>query len=421
MIRIVTGLSVQVEKIINSLNIRVLSPAFILFLIITPDNSSGQEYNFRILSADEAVNLALKNNPIIKNKELEIKKSEAAAGSAFDFEPTEFTYQYGQMYSAVNDRYIGISQNFGSLLSHINQLRVYRRMLDLSKTEDQIAKKEMAVKVKSAYYFWVYLHKKLEILDEQKDLYADLTRVADLQYKLGETDLLAKKMSSARQADIELKYNTAFDDLVMAENKLKQLIIIKDDLVPADTELNLYMISKPSPDSAYHGDLLLSLYQENLELKQAELVTAQSGFFPEISAGYFNQDIGNFRGLQGWTVGLTFPLWFLPKRAEVSQAKISRDIADNNLKYQKYLIDNDIENLLFELNKYFKQFHYYNTYVINEADELINTTRLQYNKEEIDYFDYIQGISEGLKLKTDFLETINNYNQTAIQLELYVY
>ncbi|HJX72160.1 MAG TPA: TolC family protein, partial [Bacteroidales bacterium] len=139
----------------------------------------------------------------------------------------------------------------------------------------------------------------------------------------------------------------------------------------------------------------------------------------EISAGYFYQDVGEFKGLNGWQIGLAFPLWFLPGNSEIKQAKINRDMALNTFEHQKFIIEKDIENLLFDLNKYFKQIEFFKRYALVQADALIKTARIQFEKEEIEYPEFIQGISAGLNLKLEYFETINKYNQTAIQLEIY--
>lgn len=400
---------------------KMKKPALVMipFLLLFPALVHSQETSFKKLTVDEAVSLALQNHAVVRNSGLEIEKSKAMKNGAFQFQPTQFVYQYGQINSPVNDRYIEINQNFGSLLYHINQFRTADKIFELSKIEHEIISKELTAKVKSAYYFWIYLHNRLEILNEQKELYSDLTRIAVLHYKLGATNLLEKTMAAARQAQVEIEYNTLQDDLIIAQNKLKQLIIIEEDIVPSDFELQLYMISKPSPQAAYEGELLISSYTKNSEVKQAQFGMEKSGFFPEISAGYFYQDIGAYKGLYGWKIGLAFPLWFPPRKSEIKKAKVERDVALNTLEHQKFIIDKEIENLLFDLNKYFKQIEYFKKHALIQAYELIKTAGIQFEKEEIDYFEYIQGISTGLNLKMDYLETINHYNQTAIQLEIY--
>jgi cobalt-zinc-cadmium resistance protein CzcA len=400
---------------------KMKKPVLVLipFLFLFPSLIRSQETSFRKLSVDEAVELALQNNAAVRNAGLEIEKSKALKNEALQIRPTEFVYQYGQINSPVNDRYIEINQHFGSLLHHVSQFRTANKICELSIIENEIISKEITAKVKSAYYFWIYLHNRLEILNDQKNLYSDLTRIAELHYKLGATNLLEKTMAAARQAQVEIEYNTLQDDLIVAQNKLKQLIIIEEEIIPSDFELQLYMISKPSPESDYKGNLLISPFIKNFEISQAKLGMEKSLFFPEIFAGYFYQDIGAFKGLNGWKIGLAFPFWYLPGNAAIKKAKIERDIALNTLENQKFIIDKEIENLLFNLNKYFKQIEFFKRHALVQADELISTAGIQFEKEEIDYFEYIQGISTGLNLKMDYLETINNYNQTAIQLEIY--
>lgn len=400
---------------------KIKKPLMIMIplMVFISSLSISQETTFINLTVDEAVNHALANNQLIKNSELDIEKARATKSGFIQLPPTHFTYRYGQINSPVNDRYMEINQNFGSLLFHINHLKVTNKMLELSQINSEIAKKELTVKVKSAYYFWVYLHKRLDILNEQKNLYSELTRIANLHFKLGATNILEKTVAIARQAQVEIAYITLQDDLIIAQNKLKQLIIIEDEIIPAEEELTLYMISKPSPDSEYKGNLLLSSYSKKYEIKQAQFGAEKSLLFPEIFTGYFYQDIGLDKGLTGWQIGLSFPLWLFPAKSEIKLAKISRDIANNSYENERLITELEIENLLFNLNKYFKQIEYYKNFALVQAVELINTASIQYEKEEIDYFEYIQGISTGLQIKMEYLETINNYNQTAIQLEIY--
>ena len=401
---------------------KIKKPALLLIsLFLLSSLTQAQENDFKSLTLQQAVDMALKNNPEVRNADLGIERSKTLRQEAFDLKPTEFTYQYGQINSPVNDRYMEINQNFGSLLHHAGRLKAARKQLELSETNADITKKEITAHVKSAYMFWLYLHKRIEILNEEKDLYSDLSRIANLHYKLGETDKLEKTMASSAQSRVEISYNMLQDDLTIARNKLKQLIVTEEEIVPSDQEFELYMIDKPLGSAGYKGELKLMHYQKITELEKSKLTAEKYRFFPEISAGYFYQNIGDIQGLNGWQIGLSFPLWFLPQGAKIKQSKIDFEIAENNLEYQKNYIDNEVENLLFELNKYFKQVEYYKDNALIQADELIHTTQLKFEKEEIDYFEYIQGISTGLQLKRDYLETVNNYNQTAIQLELYAY
>lgn len=388
------------------------------FLFITVILKS-QDTGFKVLTIDEAVSLALKNNPTIKNAALVVEKSYASKGSVIDIPSTEFLYQYGQINSPLYDRYIELNQNFGSLLSHINRLKEAKKLSEVSEIDLEIVKKAVTAQVKSAYYYWIYLYERLKILEEESTLSKDLTRFAELSYNIGEINLLEKTRSATRHAQVEMQYNSLLDDIVIASNKLKQLIYIQGDLVPDTTKLELYMIDKPSPQTGYSGGLLLSSFEKKAELENFKLNSARSAFFPEISAGYFNQEIESVKGLNGWQVGLAFPILSFSQGSSVKQARIEKEIALNNIESKKYEIENQVENLLFDLNKYFKQILYYKDHALVQSDLLIRSYSLQYEKEEIDYLEFIKGVSTGLSIELEYLELINSYNQIAIQLELY--
>jgi len=125
--------------------------------------------------------------------------------------------------------------------------------------------------------------------------------------------------------------------------------------------------------------------------------------------------------LQGWHAGLNFPLLAFSESAGIKQAKIEKEIAMNELEYMAYSTDMTIENLVTELTKYFRQLQYYNEYALKQADEIIRNAKLQLDKENIGYQEFVLSISQAIAIRTGYLETLNSYNQTAIQLEFYAY
>ena len=395
--------------------------AMILILVGGVGISKAQDTTgFKKLTVDEAVELALKNNPKVANAALKIDEARSQKQGSWDFSPLEFKYQYGQINSETNDRYMEINQNFGSLLAHIQSFRKANRNVDLITSEYTITEKEITVQVKSAYFFWLYLHNKLDVLNEQKNLYHDLVRIAGLRYNLGESDLLEKTVADTRYAEVDNDYNRTQDDLVIAQNKLKQLICTDGDIYPDTLESGKYGLITPMDTSRYSPDVLTGFYEKNYLWQKSNLDYEKSLYFPGIMAGYFNQNIGPLKGLDGWHIGIYFPLWFFPQNARIKSAKIQTQIAENEWKYQKFNIEKDVENLQLQLSKYSRQLRYYDENALKQANVLISTAKTQFEKENIEYYEYIQNISTALKIKLDYLQTLDNYNQTAIQLGFYL-
>lgn len=399
--------------------VKMLAVFFVFVSLAAPAQVS--ERSGLPLSLDEAVSIALHNNPGIRNAGLMVAKSETMKTEAWDFSPLRFTYQYGQMYSTENDRYLAINQNFGSLLTRIRQYGMAKKQAEASLSELEISKRSLAAQVKSAYFFWWYMHEKQSVTKEEIVLFDDVQRIAGLRYELGEFSELERAMASAKAAAVRNNQDRLGDQIVIAENKLKQLLMTEEDLVPPEEALPMYRIDKPSDSAVFSNSMITGFYEKSAEVSSAAIKTERAKFFPELFAGYFYQDIVPDKGLTGWQVGFAFPLLAFGQASKIKAAKIDEEMALNRLAYEAFLTDKTIENLVAELTMYFRQIQYYNEYGLNQADEIIRSARIQFEKENMDYMEYVQSLSDALSIKTQYLETLNNYDQTAIQLEFYAY
>ena len=192
-------------------------------------------------------------------------------------------------------------------------------------------------------------------------------------------------------------------------------------LVPPVEAFPMYRMDKPSDTSGFSNAIITAFYEKRMQVSSAALKTERARFFPELFAGFFYQDIVPDKGLTGWQVGFSFPLLAFGQAAKIREAKIDGEIALNRLTYEAFLTDKTIENLVAELTMNFRQIQYYDEYGLKQADEIIRNARIQFEKENMDYMEYVQSLSMALSIKTQYLETLNNYNQTAIQLEFYAY
>jgi cobalt-zinc-cadmium resistance protein CzcA len=55
------------------------------------------------------------------------------------------------------------------------------------------------------------------------------------------------------------------------------------------------------------------------------------------------------------------------------------------------------------------------------AETLIRTAQARFKSEEIDYLELTDKMTEALQIRLEYLEILNNYNQSAVQLEYYAY
>ncbi|MFC2151431.1 CusA/CzcA family heavy metal efflux RND transporter [Bacteroidota bacterium] len=401
---------------------KIISILLIFFLIGSiKAEAQDQEKEIQKLSMEQAVSYAHKNNPVLQNAELNIQAAQKQKQGILNFEPTEFSYQKGQINSDFIDYSFEINQNFGSLLTHYQTGKLVNQNISLSEKEFTIVKKEIVAQTKIAYYKWIYLINKFKIIQEQVRLYKEFVRVAELKYELGESNLLEQTLAETEYASSKNELLKATEQLIITENNLKQIMNTDGDFIPKSDSLSIYQLPAGSdPNERFSSSVLADYYKNLYNLENVKYNIERSRYFPEISAGYFNQQIDNIGGFTGWSVGLSMPIWFLPQNTNVQSAKIEKEKALNNYEYQKFNLEKEIENLVIHLDQIQNDLIYYHENALKKAALLKHTAKIQFEKEEIEYLEFLQSIKVAQEIDQGYLDALYNYNETAIKLEFYI-
>jgi cobalt-zinc-cadmium resistance protein CzcA len=412
-------------KIFNSKNIihgkkisKNIKSIFLIFALSGSTVLFAQEPNK--ISLEQAVDYTLKNNPDLQNSILNIESAKKQKQGILNFDPTEFSYQKGQLNSDVIDYSFEINQNFGSLLTHYQTGKLVKQDILLSENTHSIIEKEIIAKTKITYYKWLFLINKLKIQQEQNKLYEEFVRISQLKYELGESNLLEQTIAETEYASGKNNLLKITEELNITENNLKQIMNTDGDFIPESDSLIIYQLTTETVSlEKYNSSVLLNYYENIYSIENIKYNIERSRFFPELSAGYFNQQIDLTGGFSGWSVGIKFPIWFLPQNAKIQETKIEKEKALNTYEYQKFYLSKEIENLFFQLNQIQNDLIYYHENALNKATLLTRTAHVQFEKEEIEYFEFLQSIKAAQDIKTGYLETLYKYNEAAIKLEFY--
>ena len=96
----------------------------------------------------------------------------------------------------------------------------------------------------------------------------NLAVVADLRYEAGDIDLLEKNSMISLFADVNTSLSRMEDNLSISRNNLKMLLLVQDELMPADSDLVMYAFRKnehPASGLDSTGHFIHERKRENLE------------------------------------------------------------------------------------------------------------------------------------------------------------
>ncbi len=402
-------------------------------------NSQSENEDQLVLNMEGALQMARDNNLVLKNAQLELESAKMSKKSVVELDPIEFGYTYGQINSGLDDRFIELEQNFGSILTHVQKSGYVKQEIEAKQSNLLLTQAELERRVQALYQYWVYHYSLVKLTSREYNFYLRLVEVSESQYRNGEIDLLKKSLVETSFVGLQNELKEDQRKFTETGSLMQQVLQVSIPIVPGDSIQSRLSVGNdrfPGENNLIPGDALVSgdnlnsednlvpadnliiqYYDDLYQLELANVKLEKSKFFPGLSAMYFDQTIDNEVGFTGFKVGMSFPLWFVPQGGRIKQAKLQSQIALNEMQLQVNSREREIENLVKKIRSYAEQLDYYEETALKSAETLLRTANLQLEKQGIEYFEYIGSVSVGLDIRKEYLNQLNQYNMAIIELE----
>jgi cobalt-zinc-cadmium resistance protein CzcA len=391
-------------------------------------NNTGTET--RVVTLQQAVDEALKNNGNIKSANYSIELQKAIKGSAINIDKTNITISQGQINSINYDNNLNISQRIEYPTVYKNQLRLADERIKGSQYQLAVNQLDLANNVKAAYYQFVYYINKRQLLYAQDTLYNNLVKASTVRYRTGESTLLEKATSETSLFEIMNRIQQNEMDITIAQQQLQVLLNTKDAVMVADTVIIKRDIQLPADSSVIANNPMLQYLRQQIEINKKETDVQKAKRLPDFIVGYTNQ---SFRGIQNvngvnekftgldrfnsFQLGVALPLLPGGYKSKINAAKINEKIAATKLEYEQTVLGGQLNILLQQYYKYKSAVSYYETTALPHADLIINNALKGFKSGDLPYQQYQQSLAIALKIKTDYIEAIYQYNQSALAIE----
>jgi cobalt-zinc-cadmium resistance protein CzcA len=416
-------------------SIRMKQPKKALIIILVTGLSSyftlAGAQDPKPVTLKEAIRIALDNNLKIKSSALSVEAQKALKGASWDIGKTDVDLEYGQLNSSVRDNNVTVSQSVSFPLVYLNQAKLAGAKIKSSEWQHKGSQLEIATQVKQVYWQLSYLFSSKRLLIYQDSLYALFLRAAELRAKSGETNKL--EMITARSQSLEIKnqLNQVKSEIGIYARNLQTLLNTDQYLIPSDTLLRTAGDLPENDSSSLRQNPSLAYMQQEVEVMRREKVLEQSKALPDLKFGYFNQSIQGTQEVNGQvksfgpgdrftgiSAGISVPIWFLPYSSKARSAKINEKIAVSDAEYYSRTLSSTYNSLTDEYKKYSGSVSYYENQALPEADLIIDQSTKSYRAGAMGYLEYVLSLGRALEIKQNYLDAMNNLNQTLVNIEL---
>jgi cobalt-zinc-cadmium resistance protein CzcA len=419
----------QLRSSIRRKSVKTISILLFLLAGSSMINTTYGQHSRR-LNLHEAIQMALDSNLAVRSSAYSVQVQKALKGASLDLPKTAIDGQYGQINSYGKDNSFTVSQSFAFPTVYINQGKLVNAGVRSSEWQLKASQLGIATEVKQVYWQLAYFNAKQKLFAYQDSLFSGFLRAAEHRARLGETNRL--EMITARSQSMEVKnqLQQVVADLTIAKQKLQTLLNSSLEVTPKDSLLTRAEFY-PVPDSlALTGNPNIGYVKQQVEISQFERNLERSRMLPDFSIGYFSQTMqgiqevngvprtfgagDRFNGIQA---GIALTLWFFPYTSKTKAARLKTEVAQTNAEYYSKSLGGSYRSLLGEYAKFNNSVNYYEKQAIPEANIIIEQATLSYKAGAMDYLQYILNLSRALTIKQNYLDALNNYNQTIVSID----
>jgi len=395
-------------------------------------NAHAQDSTRVYSSLEDAVATAIAHNPNLHSADLKTQQERILRGASWNVSKASVSWMHGQYNSIYsNDNQFNLVQNLEFPTVYMNQNNLAKARIRSADSKMAATRNELVQQVKTTWYGLWWLNEKQALLQEQDSIYRDFVHAAQLRYETGESNLLELSIAESRVAEIDVILTENESQIVIMKRQLQTLLNLE---VPVSVKLGPFEARSTALvlNANISNNPTLTFFHDQIAVMEREKAVTQAKILPDLMVGYFNQSLngpsedlaGNtvtYTGkdrFTGFQVGLSIPILGLKSQtAQVKAAEVQAQIAEAQYDAMQNSLKGQLESLIQQFRKDQKNIDYYENNALPRAELILEQARKSFISGEIGYVEYVQGLDRALQVKTNYLDKLNQYNQTLIQIE----
>jgi cobalt-zinc-cadmium resistance protein CzcA len=395
--------------------IRLFKPKSLAVLIFigVSFSSLSQENTNDSLTIEAAIEIAIQNNQSIKAQEQYLEQIKSLKKTSYSLNELEVDLQRGQINSALIDNSWRFTQNIGNPMKMTAENKLYNNLISYQSTTIQHQQNQMAKLITETYLEYLLISEKIRLLTEFNNQLNEVEKQAKLKFDLGETNYL-------EYLNISTFVSESTENLKLLISQ-RENIIKNMDVLLGDGNYHNYKIYDPefiSPDQIkipYLKPVYEDLLDQKKNISEQNIKNEKANAFPDISVGYFNQEIDHVGGLEGFEIGVSIPLVY---NGHFNRVQATRHLAEAEkleIEYDKKLYQQAIQNKANSIVAKREQLENYQNTLLAKAEEQMKAAATLYKEGEIGYFEYLYNIKDGIEYKINYLEIKYEFYQLVVE------
>lgn len=407
------------EKISISKKHRKMTKSLAVIILLLGSVSSSAQQK---ITLQQALTIANENSLVVKNSALQTQYQQKLKESYLDIPQTAVSGEFGRINSLSNDYKVGINQEISFPTVYSRKKDFLNQQWKEASINEKITTANLEKDVAEVFYRLLILTEKQHLLERVDSLFVDFLEKTSNRLKYGEANVMEKASADLQRSQIKIQLKELKTVYNISLLKFQLLLNSNESYQP-----NGEIVSEINREQLLVNNNLdhpeLQLLKQQIVSNQVAVKLEKAKFLPNLNIGYYTQTMqdinkGMFNSVQ---LGVGIPVFTKAQKAVVNASKQKVELAENEYAYQALLFKNKLQE---SLANYYTQKEIVNDYKekqLPNAELIFKTAKAQFAAGEIDYLQWIMLNNQAITIKSNYLEALNQYNQSVAQLNYILY
>jgi outer membrane protein, heavy metal efflux system len=269
----------------------------------------------------------------------------------------------------------------------------------------------LVARLKSAFYELQFLYDALDVLARNRDLLAQLSKVAESRYSVGEAtqqDLIKSQIEisllETRVLDLERRKQSATAEINSLLNRNQGASLGRPELAAA-TIPELPEFDRLQ-QSAMEASPRLRVQRTNVDQRQIGLDLSRREYYPdfEVMGSYFN--MGSMKDMYEFRVQVNIPIYFARKqRPGVEEAVARLNEARQTYRSNEQMLSFQLKDQYLAAENYRKLMELYSKLIVPQASTALESSISSYTTGKLDFLSVLSNVSAILENELKYYET----------------
>lgn len=390
-------------------------PMILLFLFAAANLQA--QTSGKLITEAEAIEIGLANNLQLQVRDLAIQKSGLWVNASQNLPKTGFFIENEDANRDDKNGIlkIGVAQNFEYPTVYRARKTLATESQKRSVLEKSMTAAELKKAIRMAYFQLWYWQENLKLLSQLDSVYLQLFNAAEVQRKAGEVNGLAVIAADARVQEIRLQIRQSEKEATVEQQELSKLLNSGESYFAENRTLPKI---ETVPVADFSANPILQFQQQNIGIANAELDLQKQSMKPDFTSRFFHQGLYGIKSpFYGYSLTVGVPLFRSISKSKMAVARTEIALQQKQLEQQTQAISVAAGQQQTELEKDRAALTFYETTGLKQAEAIITAATQSYRAGEISFAELTQYLTQAIDTKIQYLEVLNRFNQSAIQLQ----